>query len=197
MVNTVFSEFEVKQVGFRIGDAAKATLVGCIGSMEESITIKKVTKSCRGVVRKTIVRETGTGTITLSLHMPYKEYQQLMGRDVTGLKEGIYASGEDGRHPTCCLTALVEDEDGNVKYKAYPKAIVDEDSTRSVENGAEEVAESEISLSFMPDDAGRGMYEARADELDEETAAAWMETFNAELAAAESTNTESAASAEG
>lgn len=180
----VFSEFEVDQIGFRFAEDEKAALVGCIGSLEEETEVKKITKSCRGVVRKTIVRETGNGTLTLSLHIPYDIYNELLGRNLDGLAEGVHASGETSIHPSCCLTAHVTDEDGDVKYRAYPNCVVAENSTRKIENGGEEVAETEMTLSYMPDDNGIGMYEALAKDVSDEIAAAWMEQFTTELVAA-------------
>lgn len=191
MTNAVFSEFEVDQIGFRFAGDEAATLVGCIGSLEEESEVRKITKSCRGVVRKTIVRETGNGTLNLSLHIPYDIYNQLLGRNLDGLAAGVHASGEDSIHVTCCLTAHVKDEDGDVKFKAYPSCIVAENSTRSITNGEEEVAETELTLNYMPDENGRGMYEALEKDLSKDIATAWMSAFSIELVAA-TTNTEGA-----
>ena len=53
---------------------------------------------------------------------------------------------------------------------------------RKIENGAEEVAETELEISVMPDDYGIGMYEMIADEkADQELIKKWMTEFTPDL----------------
>ena len=52
---------------------------------------------------------------------------------------------------------------------------------RTVENGAEEVAEVEMEIAFSPDDYGDGIYEALAEELDPTLKSQWMEGFTPAL----------------
>ena len=54
---------------------------------------------------------------------------------------------------------------------------VELDYATKIENGAEEVAEVELTVSVMPDEYGNGVYEALADELAEEKKTAWMTAF--------------------
>jgi hypothetical protein len=53
--------------------------------------------------------------------------------------------------------------------------------SRNIENGAEEVAEIEVTVAVMPDETGNGMYEAYGSDLDEATAKAWLATFETSL----------------
>ena len=48
----VFSEAEVRKLGIKIAGAAKADVNECVGSAEEELEVKTVTKKCRGVCRK-------------------------------------------------------------------------------------------------------------------------------------------------
>lgn len=176
-MSSVFSEYEYRQIGIRIVTAAKAVLVPCIGSVEETMTVKTVTKKCRGVVRKQRTRGTGAGTLKITGHWPYDLYTQIYDMNREGLAKGVHAYGELSLHPTMCVTADVFDEDDVEKYKAWPNCTVTSDLTRKTTNGDEEVAEVDIELSVMPDEEGEGLYEALADELDAARAAKWMEEF--------------------
>ena len=73
------------------------------------------------------------------------------------------------------------DEDGNIKYKAYPKCAVKTGPSNTIENGGEEVQEIEVTFSLYPDDYGYCEYEAPAIELDDTTKGKWMTEFTPEL----------------
>lgn len=175
------SEFEVKKVGFKFEEETKYETVECIGSMEEDMAVKTITKKCRGVVKKKRSKGTGEGTLKLTLHMPYDIYTKAFGMKLDSLKEGVYAYGQNSIHPNFALVAAVEDEDGNEKMKAYPKAVMNTGVVRKIENGAEEVAELELEVGVMPDEYGNGMYETLIEEGDEETAEEWMTAFTPEM----------------
>lgn len=175
------SEFEVKKVGFKFEGTEAYKTVECIGSMEEDMAVKTITKKCRGVVRKKRSKGTGEGTLKLSLHIPYDIYTEAFGMKLDSLKDGIFAYGENSRHKVFSMTALVEDEDGNEKLKAYPNGVMSTGVVRKVENGAEEVAELEMEVGVMPDEFGNGLYETLVTEGDEETANEWMTAFTPEM----------------
>lgn len=180
-VENVFSEYEVKNTSVKFNDESSGTAekVGCVGTLEETLNARTVTKSCEGVVVKTVVRGDGTGELKLSLHMKYDLYLKSYGMASDGLKEGVYAYGKESRHKPMTITMEVMDEDGNVKLKAYPNCIVTGGDTRTIENGAEEVAEMELTISIMPDDQGNGVYEALVTEgLDESVKTSWLTNFN-------------------
>ena len=69
-------------------------------------------------------------------------------------------------------------------FLGYPRCKVEEINKLTIENGAEEVAEVEMKLSYMPDDYNKGEYQALADELtgDALTAENWMTTFSSAAA---------------
>ena len=181
MSSNVFSEYEYRQLGFTVGEAGSATLVDCVGAVEETMTVRTVTKKCRGVVRKQRSRGTGAGTLKVTGHWPYDLYTEIFGMGQEGLAAGVTAYGENSLHPTLCITADVFDEDDVEKFKAWPRCTVSSDMTRKTTNGDEEVAEVDIEFAVMPDEDGNGLYEALADGLDEGIASAWMGTFTADL----------------
>lgn len=178
MTNGVFSDFEIDKMSVKFTDAEAALSMNCVGSVEEELTAKEITKKCRGVIIKDVVKGTGEGTLTISAHVPYDLFIEAFGMEVETLKTGVFAYGSNSRHKAFCLTMHVVDEDGAEKYKAYPNCIFKARPTLSTENGAEEVAEVEIEIAVMPDEQGFGMYEALADGLDESVKSGWMENFN-------------------
>lgn len=177
----VFSDFEVDQLGFKFSGSEAYQSAECIGSYEEELTAKVITKKCRGVVRKKIVKGTGEGTLKISAHIPYDIYTEMYGMRLDSLIEGVKGYGQNSVHPNFSLVAHVKDEDGVEKYKAYPNCVIETGKTSKVENGAEEVAEIELEVSVSPDEHGQGMYEALADDVDETVTSTWMTAFTPAL----------------
>lgn len=177
-----FSEFEVKNTSIKFKSDEAAVKVGCVGTLEESMNSKTITKKCEGVVTKSVSRGDGTGELTMSLHMRYDLFLKSYGMVLTDLKDGVYAYGQNSRHEAFCMTCEVLDEDGIKKLKAYPNCVITTGIARKIENGAEEVAEMEITVSVMPDDYGNGLYEAVVtDSLDESITSTWLTAFTPEL----------------
>ena len=176
----VFSEYELREMGIKFTNGSAYQTVECIGSCEEELESRTITKKCRGNVAKTKTKGTGNGTLKISAHIPYELYVQAYGMELDTLKEGIKAYGQDSVHESFSVTQLVKDEDGNVKYKAYPNCVIQSGIARKIENGAEEVAELELEIAVMPDEYGIGMYEALASESSAVTN--WMTAFTPKMA---------------
>lgn len=184
ITSKVFSEAEVSEIGIKIEGATKADISKCVGTAEEEMEVKTVTKRCKGVVTKSRTKGTGKGTVKLSLHMAQDLFASLFDMENEELADGVIGYGDTSVHPVFCLTEKLEDEDGNIKYKAYPKCSIQTGFSRKVENGAEEISEIEIEIAVMPDDNGFGLYEAVATDITESIQAAWMENFTPELVTA-------------
>lgn len=182
VTSKVFSETEVRQIAIKLEGVEKADINECVGTWEEEMAVKTVTKSCRGVVSKSRTRGTGNGTIKASMHMQQDLFADLYGMQQKGLKDGVIAYGTKSLHPVACVTVKVLDEDDNVKYKAYPKCTIQTAMSRKVENGSEEVALIELELAVMPDDEGNGLYEAVEEDLiEEELKTKWMSEFTVDM----------------
>lgn len=174
----VFSEYDVEQIGIKVGKETTAVTNSCVGSAEETLDTKTVTKKCRGIVAKKKTKGTGTGTLKLSLHMEQDLFAALYSMENESLKDGVIAYGRESNHPDVCITEKVLDEDGKVKYKAYPKCSVQSGISRKVQSNGEEVTESEIEFALMPDDYGNCMYEALETDLsDADLKSKWMSQF--------------------
>ena len=178
----VFSDFEVDLWGVQFDGQEEYKNTQCIGSYEEELDVRIITKSCRGAVAKKIVKGVGTGKFKLSAHIPYAIYTEFYGMGLDTLIEGVKAYGRNSVHKKFASTFHITDEDGVEKFKAYPNCIVEAAKVSKIENGAEEVAEIELEVSLMPDEYGNCMYEALADDLKDTTAkTTWMTAFTPDL----------------
>ncbi len=182
MLKAVFSEFELQKMGFKFQGEEEYTSVNCVGSSEETMDAKIITKKCRGVVFKEVVKGTGTGKIKISAHFPYDVYVKMYGMSLGELIEGVNAYGRNSRHKNFSVVQDVYDEDGNEKLKAYPNCIVETGVARKINNGDEEVAELELEAAVIPDKFGNGMYEVPVADLTDQTVAQkWMSEFTPDL----------------
>lgn len=180
----VYSYFECDQLAIKVDGDNAYTRDDCIGSLEVERETKTVTKRCRGVIKKRKTKPTGNGTITLKMHVKLALYRRLYAMTNEGLQPGVYAFDNTVAMPEASIAARVKDEDDNIMYLGFPRVKVEEINTLSIENGAEEVAEVEMKLSYMPDDFNKGEYQALADELTGEvlTGDTWMTSFSSEIA---------------
>ena len=178
----VFSDFELDEIGFKFKGKEAYENAKCIGACEEEMEVKIITKSCRGIPVKEIVKGTGRGTLKITAHIPWAIYVAMYGMELDTLIKGVKAYGRNSVHGNFSMVAHVTDEDGAEKYKAYPNAVVKTGIVRKVENGAEEVAQIELEVSVSPDEYGNGLYEVLAEELEsEEVKGKWMTEFTPEL----------------
>ena len=182
MTKGVYSEFEVQEQHIKVAGQESFLDMNCVGSSEEELEVKVITKNCRGVKAKEKVKGTGNGTLTESLHVPYEIYNMIYDMVQTDeLLEGVVGYGQKSTHPEFALTQKVLDEDDVVKLKAYPRCILESGPHRPVENGQEEVPELGLTISLLPDDYGYCMYEALASAVDSTVATNWLTAFSSEM----------------
>lgn len=181
----IFSEYDITEWGIRFGDEAEAVIMDTLGTAEESMEVRTVTKNKRNMPWKTRTKATGAGEVKITAHIREDVYDQMFGMYVDGYKDGVTAYGTLSVHEQFCMTEKVEDEDGNVKLKAYPCCTVKEGISRKVETNAEEIAEVELTVSVDPDSTGIGMYQLIIQEdTDEKMKQDWMKKFDSSLVAA-------------
>lgn len=179
----VWSEFEILEQYIKVAGGSEYEDMSCVGTAEHELESRTVTKKCRGIEVKNSTKGTGKGTLTESLHVPRHVYNKIYAMNQTGLKEGVIAYGQDSRHPEFSLTLLIENEDGERMYRAYPRCKVVEGPKKKIENGAEEVAELELVMNIFPDDHGNGVYEVVVEDLpeDSELRTNWLTGFDPEM----------------
>ena len=180
----VYSYFECDQLAMRAAGEEEYTRDDCVGTLSVERETKTVTKSCRGVVKKRKTKPTGNGTINLKMHIKMDLYRKIHAMTNEGLQPGIYAFDNTEPMPEFSLTARVKDEDDNIMFLGYPRCKIEEINSMEIENGAEEVAEVEMTVSYMPDDYNKGEYQALEVELtgDVLNADNWMTDFDSETA---------------
>lgn len=182
---SVFSKYEIRKLGVKMADATEYKSADCIGTFEEELNVIVLKKKCRGVEVKSRPRGAGTGTLTISLHIPYDIYCDMF--DMTSrddLVDGVQGYGSNNFHKEFAIVADVYDEDDNELLLAYPRCIMQTGPNTNIENGAEEVAEIEVEVSIMPDENNYCRYEAIVDALPEGstiTPAKWMSEFAPEM----------------
>ena len=185
-MGNVYSEFEIKEQHIKINGEESYRDMNCVGSSEEELEVRTITKKCRGRIAKKRAQGTGNGSLKESLHVPRDVYNDIYDMTRDNLAKGVYAYGENSRHKEFALTQKVLDEDGIVKFKAYPRCLITSGPSRKIENGAEEVAELDMTIDLMPDENGECMYEALEDELEsEEIKQQWLTNFSLELVKSE------------
>lgn len=177
----VFSEYEIKESSIKIEGEEAYEKIGCVGSIEETLETRIVTKKYEGVVVKSLTRGSGNGELKLSLHMRYDLYVKIFGMEDETLADGVRGYGQNSRHKNFAFVAKVKDEDENVKYIAYPKLIAQSGLANKIENGSEEVAEIEITVTVQPDENGFAKYEALDVLLDTTIKGQWMTEFTPDL----------------
>lgn len=177
----VFSEYEIKNTSIKFADGETFKKIGCVGNIEEELEVKVVTKNCEGVVAKSVARGSGSGTLTISLHMNYALYVEAFGMEQATLKDGIMAYGKNSKHKEFTLVAEVYDEDGNAKLVAYPRCVMSSAPACTIENGAEEVAEIEVEINLFSDEDGNCKYEAVTVGMAEDITEQWLTEWSTQL----------------
>lgn len=183
--STVFSEYELLEFAMKFNDEEEGAFVhaDCVGTWEDEGETLTVTKNCRGKVAKRRTTGTGSGTVTASAHWPAVLLAKMFDMIRDELASGVQGYGRNNRHREFTAVCKVTDEDGKVKYLAYPRMSANTYG-RSIENGAEEVPEREIELSYSPDDNGYGVYEALEADLGTDAnglKTKWMTAWTPEL----------------
>lgn len=177
-----FSEYEVKESTVKFeGESETATSLGCVGTMEETLNVKTITKNCEGVRKKTIVKPTGDGEIKFTLHMRWEAFKNMFGLTSEGYAAGVYAYGMEGEHKHFCYTAKVKDENGNIQLKAYPDCVASTGIQTKIENGAEEVSEIEVTATILADAYGNCRYQCFVSDVTEDIANNWLQNFDHDL----------------
>lgn len=181
MTKDVFSDYEIDRQCIKFNNEETAHSLDCLGSCTQALESRTITKKCRGVVAKTRTVGTGNGTLKESLHIPQTVLDTAFGLKHDSLKDDVKAYGQSSRHEEFMLTQHVVDEDGDEKYKCFPRCIVKDFPEDKTENGSEEVAEREIEIALMPDKHGFCMYEVIISASNKAEYANWMEKWDYSL----------------
>ncbi|PGW56033.1 phage tail protein [Bacillus thuringiensis] len=178
-VGIQFIKGGVQQVG---------TNFGCVGTIEGETEMLEKVKKCEGVEVKKISKPTKMN-MTLSGHLRVDVLRRLFGIKTDGLKAGVWSYGTTSKGESFVLTADVVDEFSEFKkFVAFSNCASTTGFKFKVENGSDEVAETELEFTALKDSNGEFYYEALADEVeDAQVKGKWHTQFTPELVKAVAT----------
>lgn len=176
-----FDAVRITNFAIKYKGETESTEFGCVGTLGgETVLITKV-KNCEGApAKKKSVPQ--SMNLTINAHIKVDTARKIWGLSNDGLKPGIYAYGEDSNSPEFCLTADIIDEfEDVVKKIAFPNCSSSTGLTLNIENGAEEVAQLELTFEALKDTLRKFYYESFEEEMDEEVKTQWHTNFTPEL----------------
>lgn len=151
---------------------------GCVGKLDGETEIKTIQKLCGGVPQKKKAKPTQMN-ITISAHLKLKVLRDIFGMTNKDLKEGVFSYGTDSIGKDFTFVAEeVDDFEEAVRLIAFPNCTSATGFIKSVENGAEEIAETELEITALADEYKQFYYEAIKSELTPEDAKMWMTAFD-------------------
>ncbi|MBJ8026574.1 phage tail protein [Bacillus cereus group sp. N21] len=194
MPKTIIEEFDpmtFTNVGIQFiegGVQQTGTKFGCVGTIEGETEMLEVVKKCEGLEVKKISRPSKIN-LTLSGHLRVDVLRKIFGLKTDGLKPGVWSYGSKSKGKPFILTADVVDEFEDLqKLVAFSNCASTTGFKFKVENGADEVAETELEFTAMKDDNNEFYYEALVEELEDQTVKdQWHTKFTAELVKAGTT----------
>ncbi len=173
MAKTIIEEFDsmsFTNVGIQFiegGIQQTGTKFGCVGTIEGETEMLEIVKKCEGLEVKKISKPSKM-TMTLSGHLRVDVLRKIFGIKTDGLKAGVWSYGAKSKGKAFILTADVIDEFADLKKMvAFSNCASTTGFKFKVENGADELAETELEFTALKDSNGEFYYEALLDEVDD------------------------------
>ncbi|HHK5566188.1 TPA: phage tail protein [Bacillus thuringiensis] len=172
----VFDAVEIKNASVLFKGEHVTDPFGCVGKLDAETEIKSVEKKCGGFTQKKKSKPTQMN-VKISGHMQLKVIRNIFGITNEGLIDGVYSYGIDSLGKDFAFVAEELDIfEENTRLIAFPNCTSATGFVKSVENGAEELAEVELEVTALSDEFGRFYYEGI--ELPETVAKEWMAKFD-------------------
>lgn len=172
----VFSEYELEKQFIKVAGSQEAVDISCTSTCNVKKTLKKATKKCRGMTKKRKPRVIGM-EIEVGAHIPRSVLIDINGLGNKSLKQGVNGVSRKNIFKEFLLTQDVRDEDDISLFKAYPRCILSEPVDVSIDNSSDDVVETTLKITVMPDDNDFFEYEGIKDELEPGTQSAWLKNF--------------------
>lgn len=173
MAKTIIEEFDAvtfTNVGIQFIDGAvqqPGAKFGCVGTIEGETEMLELVKKCEGTEVKKKAKPTKMN-MTLSGHLRVDVLRKIFGIKSDGLKAGVWSYGTKSIGKSFILTADVVDEFADLKKMvAFSNCSSTTGFKFKVENGADELAETELEFTALKDSNGEFYYEALFDEVDD------------------------------
>lgn len=173
----VFSEYELEKQFIKVAGSQEAVDISCTSTCKVTKTLKKATKKCRGMTKKSKPRVIGM-EIEVGVHIPRSVLIEINGLGNESLKQGVNGVSRKNIFKEFLLTQDVRDEDDISLFKAYPRCILSEPVEVSIDNSSDDVVETTLKITVMPDDNDFFEYEGIKDELEPGTQSAWLKNFS-------------------
>ncbi|QWH10354.1 phage tail protein [Bacillus mycoides] len=155
----VFDAVEIKNASVLFKGDTVTSPFGCIGKLDAETEIKSIAKLCGGVPKKKKSKPTQV-KVKISGHMELKVARKIFGLKNEGLIDGVYSYGIESVGEDFSFVAEEYDtfEDNN-RLIAFPNCSAATGFVKSIENGADELAEFEVEITALPDTYGEFYYE--------------------------------------
>ncbi|MGR5901145.1 phage tail protein [Bacillus cereus] len=155
----VFDAVEIKNASLLFKGESVTSPFGCIGKLDAETEIKSIAKLCGRVPKKKKAKPTQL-TVKISGHMELKAARKMFGLKNEGLIDGVYSYGVESVGEDFSFVAEEYDtfEDNN-RLIAFPNCSAATGFVKSIENGADELAEFEVEITALPDTYGEFYYE--------------------------------------
>ncbi|MEW4235995.1 phage tail protein [Bacillus thuringiensis] len=174
----VFDAVDIKDASVLFRGASVTEPFGCVGSLDAETEIKTIKKTCGGVTLKQKSKPIQMN-LKISVHLQLKVLREIFGITNQQLKEGVFSYGVDSIGKDFTFVAREVDLFDDVsRYIAFPNCSSATGFITSVTSGEEEVAETELEITCLPDVYGQFYYEAFVKDLTPEDAKMWMTAFN-------------------
>ncbi|WP_242320760.1 phage tail protein [Bacillus cereus group sp. BfR-BA-01354] len=155
----VFDAVEIKNASVLFKGETLSSPFGCVGKLDAESEMRSIAKICGGVTDKKKSKPSQMN-VTISGHMKLKVLRDIFGITNNGLVDGVYAYGVESIGKDFSFVAQEDDIfEGNKRLIAFPNCTAATGYVKSVENGAEELAEFELEITALPDAYGRMYYE--------------------------------------
>lgn len=155
----VFDAVEVKNASVLFKGASVTDPFGCIGTLNAETEIRTIAKICGGITQKKKAKPTQLN-VTISGHMQLKVAREIFGLKNEGLIDGVYSYGIESLGKDFSFVAEEYDTfEDNDRLIAFPNCSSATGFVKNIENGAEELAPFELTITALPDAFGEFYYE--------------------------------------
>lgn len=172
----VFPEYELEKQFIKVAGSQEAVDISCTSTCKVTKTLKKATRKCRGMTKKSKPRVIGM-EIEVGAHIPRSVLIDINGLGNKSLKQGVNGVSRKNIFKEFLLTQDVRDDDDISLLKAYPRCVLSEPVEVNIDNSSDDVVETTLKITVMPDDNDFFEYEGIKDELEPGTQSAWLKNF--------------------
>lgn len=181
-----FDATAIKKISFLFKGDESATIADCVGKLNGTTKMQTVTKKCGKTEVKSITKPISM-EVKIQGHVPIELFRKFYGLSKDSrLKPGIYSYGADSVGKAFSLGILSEDEfEHQQQLIGMLNCSAMNGLKFTIENGADTIAELELDVKVMVDEAyGKFYYDAFVSDLEDKTLVdLWMSKLKPEILA--------------